>query len=567
MPSWRYIFLRERFPADHESYVRNRYPIALGGIAVKRIFRVPVAVVISVCLLLFIGSTQDTAGQTARTFRMMAGEPSSLDPNLVTDFSTYLIVQLFEPMYILRTDGSLQMLGARSVSTSADGLTWTFRLNPAYKWSDGQPVTAADYEFSWKRDLDPKVGGTVSVFLLDIKNASEFNSGKITDPSQVGVTAVDNYTLRVTLAHPAPQFRAVVGLPYLQPVPKLVVQKWGDKWTDPSHIVSNGPYKLTSWQHDKQIVLDANPYYGGTKPSIKHAVISITSTDPCVAQLRAFEANEIDFATCVPPQEISRVMKDPKLGAELKRLPMSGTVWVQFDNSRAPWNDVRVRQALAMVVDRKAIVDAITQGTATVAPVLVAKDIPGNNPVDALHGSVAQAKQLLAAAGFPDGKGFPKFTIMASAARSQKQIAELLQQMWSDKLGVSSQVSVLEENAYRAWIKARNTEPYEAVIEQWYSDYADPQDWYDLVWAKDYRNIHYSDPAFTKLVDQGEAELSAQKRVALFRQANAILEKDQPCIALYYPADLWLFKPYVTGLHIDQGTLNLYYIASAHFTK
>lgn len=541
-----------------------------GGSFVKRMLWVPVAVLLflPLSLLLLTTSIQNTAAQNAGTFRMMAGEPSSLDPNLVTDYSTYLIVQLFEPMYILRTNGSLQMLGAKSVSTSADGLTWTFQLNPAYKWSDGQPVTAADYEFSWTRDLDPKVGGAVGDFLTDIKNATEYNSKKITDPSQVGVTAVDKYTLKVTLAHPAPQFRAVVGLPYLQAVPKHVVQQWGDKWTDPSHIVSNGPYKLTSWEHDKQIVLDANPYYAGPmKPNIKHVVISITSTDPCVAQLRAYEANEIDFATCVPPQEISRIMKDPKLGPELKRLPLSGTVWVQFDNSRAPWNDVRVRQALAMVVDRKAIVDAITQGTATVAPVLVPTDIPGNNPADAFQGSVDQAKQLLAAAGFPDGKGFPKFTIMASAARSQKQIAELLQQMWSDKLGISSQVSVLEENAYRAWIKARKTEPYEAVIEQWFSDYADPQDWHDLVWAKDYRNIHYSNPAFTKLVDQAEGELNAQKRIALFRQSNAILEKDQPCIPLYYPADLWLLKPYVTGLHIDQGILNLYYLATAHMTQ
>ena len=533
----------------------------------NRLLRALVAPVLLVSVLLIVGSIGRTAAQNPRTFRMMVGEPSSLDPNMVTDFSTYVIVQLFEPMYILRTNGSLQFLGAKSFETSADGLTWTFKLNPAYKWSDGQPVTAADYEFSWKRALDPKLGGAVGDFLLDIKNASEYNSGKITDASQVGIAATDNYTLTVTLAHPAPQFRAIVGLPYVQPVPKHVVQQWGDKWTDPSHIVSNGPYKLTSWQHDKQIVLDANPYYGGLAPTIKHAVISITSGDPCVAQLRAFEANEVDFATCVPPQEISRVMKDPTLGRQFNRLPLSGTVWVQFDNSRAPWNDVRVRQALAMVVDRQAIVDAITQGTATAAPVLVPKDIPGNNPGDALRGTLNQAKELFAAAGFPGGKGFPKFTTMASASRSQKQIAELLQQMWSDKLGVSSQVTVLEEKAYRAWIKARKTEPYEAVIEQWYSDYADPQDWHDLVWAKDYRNMHYSSPAFVKLVDQAEAELNPQKRIAIFRQANAVLEKDVPCIPLYYPADLWLVKPYVKGLHIDQGILNLYYIGSAQFTQ
>jgi len=200
---------------------------------VARTLRIAVAV-IGVACLLFLNAAGNTAGQSARAFRMMAGEPSSLDPNTVTDFSTYLIVQLFEPMYILRTNGSLQMLGAKSVETSPDGLTWTFRLNPAYKWSDGQPVTAADYEFSWKRDLDPKLGGAVGDFLADVKNGPEYNSKKITDASQVGIAAVDNYTLQVTLAHPAPQFRAIVGLPYLQAVPKHVVEQWGDKWTDPS---------------------------------------------------------------------------------------------------------------------------------------------------------------------------------------------------------------------------------------------------------------------------------------------------------------------------------------------
>ena len=141
----------------------------------NRLLRALVAPVLLVSVLLIVGSIGRTAAQNPRTFRMMVGEPSSLDPNMVTDFSTYVIVQLFEPMYILRTNGSLQFLGAKSFETSADGLTWTFKLNPAYKWSDGQPVTAADYEFSWKRALDPKLGGAVGDFLLDIKNASEYN--------------------------------------------------------------------------------------------------------------------------------------------------------------------------------------------------------------------------------------------------------------------------------------------------------------------------------------------------------------------------------------------------------
>ena len=374
---------------------------------------------------------------------MIEQEPGSLDPNVVVNFSTMTIDPLFESGYIVLTDGSIKYLGISGISVSPDQLTWTFTLNPAYKWSDGTPVTAADYEYSWKRVLDPKTAGEGASFLFDIAGAEDYNSGKTTDPSTVGITATGDYTLQVKMAHPTPWFKAVVGLPYFPPVPMHIVQQFGNSWTDPSHIVTNGPYKLTSWEPGKDMVLTANPYYGGPAPAIKEVDISFTSEDPCVAQLRAYETNAVNMATCIPPTDIARVQSDPTLGKELVIHPLSGTVWVQFDNSQAPFNNVDVRQALAMVVDRQSIVDAITQGTAKVAPVLVPPDIPGNNPSDALQGSVAQAKQLLATAGFPDGKGFPTFQIMASASRSQAEIAEILQQTWSDTLGIHATITVL----------------------------------------------------------------------------------------------------------------------------
>jgi len=519
---------------------------------------------LSLALLgLVAAASAASAADQKHVFRLIAGEPRFMDPNLATDYSIYINSQLFEPLYRLRPDGTMDLLQARSVSPSADGKTWTIKLDPTYKWSNGKPVIAADWEYSWKRALDPKLASEVAPFLYDVMNAEGYNKGKITDAGKVGVKAVDDTTLEVTTSVPSPSFRAVMGLPYLTPVPKEVVEKAGAKWIEPGNILSNGPYRLVSWQHDQSIVMERNPSYGGKPPAIDRVEIQIASGDLCTSQLRAYEAGEVDFATCIPTQDIARVKSGP-LSKEFSPSPASASVWVQFDNSRAPWNDKRVRQAMAMVIDRQAIVNVVSEGTAKPSNVLVPADIPGNNPADALTGSVEKAKQLLAQAGFPDGKGLPQLTLTASANRGQPLIAQLLQQMWQEKLGIRTTINVLEENAYRAWIAARKKEPYDLVVEQWYSDYADPKDWYDDVFVQDARNMHFVNQKFDELVKQGNAETDQAKRVQIFQAANKILEEEQPAIALYFPTDLWLIKPDVAGL-THEGVLDLYHIGDARF--
>jgi oligopeptide transport system substrate-binding protein len=365
-------------------------------------------------------------------------------------------------------------------------------------------------------------------------------------------------------AKPAPQFRAILALPYLTPVPKAVVEKVGDKWIAPENILSNGPYKLVSRVNDQSIVMEANPYYGGNKPAIPRIEMTVASGDLCTAQLRAYEADEVDFATCVPPQDVERVSKDATLSKELSSYPASATVWFQYDLSRAPWNDKRVRDALALAIDREAIVAAVSDDTAHATDVVVPESIPGSNPADALKGSVADAKKMLADAGFPDGKGFPEFTITASANRGQPLIAQLLQQMWQDNLGIKATINVLEENAYRSWVKARKTDPYDVMINQWYSDYSDPSNWFGDLVVGDYRNSHFSNSAFNDLVAQGNQEADVAKRVEIFHAANKILEDEHPMTALYNPVDLWLIKPNVKGLqHV--GVLDTFHIGEANF--
>src|SRR5882724_6683051 len=261
----------------------------------------------------------------AKPFRVIVGEPRFMDPNLATDYSIYVVVQLFEPLARIDNSGKLTLLQAKSIEVGPNGRTWTITLNPDYKWSNGQPITAADWEYSWKRIFDPKLGGEVASLIYDVENAEDYNKGKITDINQVGIKATGDYSFQVVTAKVAPQFRAVMALTYLTPVPKAVVEKVGDKWTLPENILSNGPYKLASRKNDESIVMEANPSYGGKKPAIGRVEMTIASGDLCTAQLRAYEAGEVDLTTCVPSQDIARVRKDAALGKQLSPYPASET--------------------------------------------------------------------------------------------------------------------------------------------------------------------------------------------------------------------------------------------------
>ena len=504
------------------------------------------------------------AASDKSAFRMIVGEPRYMDPNLAADFAIYVNAQLFQPLARTDKDGNLVLLQAKSIELAPDGRTWKIALNPDYKWSNGQPVTAADWVYSWKRILDPKTGSETASFLSDVENAMDYNKGTLTDAEKVGIKATGDYTFEVVTALPAPQFRAKLALPYLTPVPKAVVEEFGEKWVAPEHMLSNGPYKLTSRVNDQSIVMEANPHYGGAKPAIPRIEMTIASGDQCTAQLRAYEADEIDFTTCVPSQDIARIRGDADLGKQLDPFALAATEWVQFDMRQAPWSDKRVRHALALVIDRQAIVTAVSDGTNRIATTIVPESIPGSNTADALKGSIEDAKKLLAEAGFPDGKGFPQFTISTTSTRERPLIAQLLQQMWADNLGIQANINVLEANAFRAWVQTRKTEKYDIMINGWWSDYADPANWFgDLVTA-DPRQNHFTNTAFAEIVKKADAETDPAKRAELYRQANKILEEEQPMAALQNPTDLWMVKPDVQGL-AHEGVLNMYHIGEAAF--
>ncbi|WP_322884574.1 peptide ABC transporter substrate-binding protein (plasmid) [Sinorhizobium medicae] len=525
--------------------------------------RVPISqVLMASAIAIWVGSYQVALAQAQGVFRMIVGEPRHMDPNLAFDFSIYINAQLFQPLARLGDDGQLRMLQAKSIELGPDGRTWTITLNPDFKWSNGEPITAADWEYSWKRILNPMTASDVAVFLSDIENADAYNKGTITDASRVAIKATGDYTLQVVTGKIAPHFRAKLALPYLTPVPKTVVEKFGDAWVTPEHMLSNGPYKLVERINDQSIVMEENAYYGGMKPAISRIEMTVASGDICAAQLRAYEAGEIDFATCVPPQDIARIRKHPELSKQIDTYSLPATEWVQYDMTNPLWADKRIRQALGLAIDRNSIVEATSSGAALPARAVVPDSILKGSSADALKGSVADARKLLAEAGYPGGKGFPSFTITTSADRGRPLIAQILQQMWSENLGIQPTINVLEENAYRAWVETRKTEKYDTSIHGWWTDYADPANWYADLVLPDYRQNHFSNAEFAALVEKANTEQDPAKRIELFRSANKILEDEQPMTAINHPTSLWMVKPYIHALK-HEGTLDLYHIGEA----
>jgi len=512
-----------------------------------------VALMSVVLALTSTGMAQSTASQRLakdQTFRMTIREPTSMDPNLCADACIWYVDQIFEGMYKILDDGRTRWFGAKSLDISKDGLTWTFHLNPAAKWSDGQSVTAHDYEFSWKRAIDPKLSSEVATFYDPIQGASNYAAGKSKDPNEVAIRAVDDYTLQVKLAQPTPYFRTVLGLTYLYPVPRHVVEKFGDKWTEAGNIVSNGPLKMQSWKHDQEMVLIRDDRYWGKKSTLQRVILRIVpGGDLCTSDFRAFEANEEELATCVPAADIERVLKDPVLSKQLTPEVLSASQFLVFDAAKAPWDNPKVRQAFNLAIDREKVVQVISRGLYKPTKVLVPPGIQGYKPSHALSGSPTDAKKLMAEAGFPDGKGFPEFKLSAPDIRGNRILAELLQQMWKETIGVSAKPDIMEPKAFSAWRSARKDQSFDIYTRGgWWSDYEDPTNWYNTFFEDGWLNSHWKHPEFLRLISSAKSELDNAKRQQMYESADVILERENPTIGLWYFTDYWMRKPWAQGI-------------------
>jgi oligopeptide transport system substrate-binding protein len=489
--------------------------------------------------------------------RLPGIEPPTLDPGQAVDLASVdIITQLFDGLVALDASGGVVGMNAESWTISADGLTYTFKLRPTAIWSDGKPVTAQDYAWAWKRNVSPVTASEYATSLFPIKNGKAINDGTL-DPELLGVQALDDRTLVVTLEQPASYFLSLASTWTLFPLRQDVVEGLGDRWTEAASIVTNGPYLLKEWQHDTRIVLERNERYAGTKPAIARATIQIFPEDGAEQMLAAYEAGEVDttgagVGASLPASQIDRLMADPVLSQQIRTFKQSGTYMLMVNHRRPYLQDVRVRKAIGMALDRRELLDSVIKQAGDPASGIQPEGILGRQPSAWPVENVAAAQQLMADAGYPGGQGFPDITLTYATNATTRLVAEYTQQRLKDVLGINVKLDTMELKVLNQWRYTPDWEQRGDLYRtSWFSDYEDPQNWYNRLWDSESDpgtfNGGWKNAQYDNLVRQALLETDAARRIALYSQADQILAQDYPVIPLWHDEIRSLVKPYLKG--------------------
>jgi oligopeptide transport system substrate-binding protein len=465
------------------------------------------------------------------------GEPESLDPNrtkVAFAGEAAVIRQVFEPL--LRFDEKLtpQPAAAENFDVSPDGTVVTFHLRHDGRWSDGQPVTARQFEFSWQRLLDPS---------LNAEYAPLFVNAGI-----VGVRAVDDYTFEVRLTQPFGPLPDLAALWVAAPVRPDIVAASPDDWSqDPSTYIGNGPFVMTEWAHRDHITLAPNPYYTAhaswPKPTLTRATLVMTTAPE--ADYAAFRKNLRDW-TLVPDADVNQVLNDPDLAPQTRQYTELTTFWVHVNNARPALNNANVRRALARALDRIAFVRDLAGGLGLPMTSIIPPGMPGyqDGLGQELSFDAAAAKKLLADAGYPNGQGLPNLAFNFPATAANQRRVQYLQAQWKQTLGIDIRLTPMEPKPYQQALSDKN---YDLAFGGWAADYPDPQDWFNALFGctGSYNTYNYCTPGFDQLVARADTTATLSDRVLLYNQAQARLIGDAPVLPLFTPGHLVVVKPWV----------------------
>ncbi len=490
----------------------------------------------------------------------LSGEPATIDPNKASWSPERTIIgQLFEGLLGFNPDLSLRAVTAKEIPTttnggiSANGLTYTFKLRPEVIWSDGKKVVASDYVYSIKRMLSPEIASEYASFYYDIAGAEDYNSAGEKDEATkaqlkaaVAVKALDDYTLQIVLAQPRPTFLQIMALWPAYPTPEAIITKAGDKWTEAGTLVGNGPYLLAEWVHQDHITLKINPNYWGTKPGLTQ--INIKMIQDQNAAFAAYKNNELDLVA--PPAGTEKsVMADPVLSKEILRYNELVTFAFQFNVTKPPFDNVKVRQAFSSAIDRQVYINNVRGGVGKAALSWVPPGMPGHDPNlgSEYAFNVARAKQLLSEAGYADVSKLPPIKFSYNNAGTNPIMAQFLQGQMKDNLGIQITLDPLESKAFTQFI---NSNQHQWAWFGWGADYPDPDNWLPELFGTKAGNNHtmYSNPAFDALAKQAKQELDNTKRLQMWAKAQEMVMKDAPIVTMFYRERFYVVKPTVKGL-------------------
>ena len=477
----------------------------------------------------------------------LMSEPRDLDPQLCSGSNeTKIALNLFEGL-VAKDTKTLKIVPAVSDSwkVSKDGKKVTFQIRKDAVWSHGQKVTAHDFIYSWTRLLTPATAAEFASFGFVFKNGKAFYEGKIKDPSQLGFKAVGENQLEIILENPTPYFLSLVAHPALFPVPRTSIEKFGPKWSRPENIVTNGPFILSKWQTNQVIELKKNLRHWDVK-NIKSDLVNVRFVSKSDTEEKLFRAGELDVTAQVPIEKIPFWEKDPS--GSLQKHPYLGTYFYWLNVTKPPLDNPLVRKALNLAIDRTAITHKVTLVKQIEAQFFTPPGTGGFHPKavlpkDGLQIKVAQ--ELLAKAGYPGGKGFPKVELLYNTDEGHKKIAESVQQMWKQNLGI--EVGLVNQE-WKVLLDNQNLKNFMILRGGWIADYNDPNSFLEMFTTHHTNNyVNWSNPAYDKKIEQAGREIQLEKRNKLFQEAESILLEDLPIVPVYIYTRVYLKKPNVVG--------------------
>ncbi len=570
------------------------------------------------------------------------GEIKTVDPALVTGASEGRVVEaLFEGLTTWHAENLTPQPGvAYRWEISEDALTYRFFLRPEACWSDGTPVTAEDFIWSFRRFLHPETAAEYAAELWYIEGAKKYTTGQVElgepvevelhtkppgalpfaagvivrgklvglwdqsglrvlpewqgelatwsrgkpaydlstpvffvevdgqlrrfqkgaqlagtedyrwllyDFQAVGIRAVDPYRLEIRLRHPVPYFLSLMGFYPFSPVPRHRVERYGfPEWTKPGKIVSNGPFVLQFRRIRDRIRLVKNPYYWN-RDAVRLEVVDILAVESYTTNLNLYFTEQVDWIPTVPPEVVAELRK--RRPNEFRSFPLLGTYYYLLNTGRPPLDDVRVRRALAMAIDREQIVEKVVRGgqrpLQSMVPEIISRYVPGYRPQQGPTFNVAEARRLLAEAGYPGGRNFPPIDILYNTSEAHQAIAELVQSQWQQHLGIKVG---LRNQEWAAYLSSRRRGEFSVARAGWIGDYVDPVTFLDMFSGESpLNNTRWNNPEYNQLLEEARLERDPLVRLQLLERAERILMDELPAIPLYEYVSQNLVRPYVRG--------------------
>ncbi|EIN9270299.1 oligopeptide ABC transporter substrate-binding protein OppA [Salmonella enterica] len=500
--------------------------------------------------------------------RNNGSEVQSLDPHKIEGVPESNVNRdLFEGLLISDVEGHPSP-GVAEKWENKDFKVWTFHLRKNAKWSDGTPVTASDFVYSWQRLADPNTASPYASYLQygNIANIDDIIAGK-KPATELGVKALDDHTFEVTLGEPVPYFYKLLVHPSVSPVPKSAVEKFGDKWTQPANIVTNGAYKLKNWVVNERIVLERNPQYWDNDKTVINQVTYLPISSE-VTDVNRYRSGEIDMTYNNMPIELFQKLKK-EIPNEVRVDPYLCTYYYEINNQKAPFNDVRVRTALKLALDRDIIVNKVknqgdlpgysytppyTDGAKLVEPEWFKWSQKKRNE---------EAKKLLTEAGFTADKPLT-LDLLYNTSDLHKKLAIAVASIWKKNLGANVK---LENQEWKTFLDTRHQGAFDVARAAWCADYNEPTSFLNTMLSDSSNNTaHYKSPAFDKLIADTLKVTDDAQRSELYAKAEQQLDQDSAIVPVYYYVNARLVKPWVGG-YTGKDPLDNIYVKNLYIIK